>query len=165
MIRSHSATNRTLAIQRVQERLVSDSFPRIQMTLLLALTGAFGLLASFSLLKLGMNSMSIRYPLALAFAYAFFLFLIWLWLRTKADDCLDLANCLDPIPQRHESTSLPDSAGGSGSFGGGGASAFYRVWKVFIPLMKLEWYLGFVSCLYKSVLGRSWPGLCVAKPH
>ncbi|TCO96867.1 hypothetical protein EV684_1284 [Rubrivivax gelatinosus] len=46
------------------------------MALLVALTGGFGLLASFTLLRLGLDSMALRYPLALAFAYLFFLFLI-----------------------------------------------------------------------------------------
>jgi len=59
------------------------------MTLIVALTGGFGLLASFVMLKAGLESMAIRYPLALSVAYLFFLVLIWLWLRTKAEVYLD----------------------------------------------------------------------------
>ena len=67
----------------VEADLRSKSFPRLQMLLLVALTGAFGLLASFSMLRLGLDSMALRYPLALAAAYGFFLVLIWLWLRPE----------------------------------------------------------------------------------
>ena len=70
----------------VQARLEAESFPRLQMTLLVALTGGAGLLASFVLLRLGVDSMAVRYPLAVTVAYAVFLLLLWLWLRTKAED-------------------------------------------------------------------------------
>ena len=55
------------------------------MTLLVVLTGGAGLLASFVLLHLGVDSMAVRYPLAVTIAYAVFLLLLWLWLRTKAE--------------------------------------------------------------------------------
>ena len=71
-----STNNRARAIQRVRERLVRESFPRVQMALIVALTGGFGLLASFVMLQFGLGSMAIRYPLALSLAYCFFLFLI-----------------------------------------------------------------------------------------
>ena len=99
-----------------------DSFPRLQMMLLVALTGGFGLLASFTLLHLGVSSMALRYPLALAFAYAFFLFLIWLWLRTNAQDYLDASDLTDLLPEATPSLGQMRSGGG-GDFGGGGASA------------------------------------------
>lgn len=121
------ATQRALAIQRMRERLSRESFPRMQMALIVALTGGFGLLSSFVLLRLGMDAMALRYPLALACAYLFFLFLLWLWLRTNAEDYLDLADI--PLPQPGSST-LPQgpigfARGGGGDFGGGGASAAF----------------------------------------
>lgn len=99
-----------------------DSFPRLQMMLLVALTGGFGLLASFTLLHLGVSSMALRYPLALACAYTFFLFLIWLWLRTNAQDYLDAPDLTDLLPEAAPSLGQMRSGGG-GDFGGGGASA------------------------------------------
>ena len=63
-----------------------ESYPRTQMALIVALTGDFGLVASFTVLNIGMNSMAPRYPIALGCAYLFFL--IWLWLRTTRDDYL-----------------------------------------------------------------------------
>lgn len=70
----------------VQARLEAESFPRLQMSLLVVLTGGAGLLASFVLLHLGVDSMAVRYPLAVTVAYGVFLLLLWLWLRTKAED-------------------------------------------------------------------------------
>lgn len=120
------ANSRALAVQRVKDRLVRESFPRIQMALLVSLTGGFGLLASFTMLQFGVDSMVLRYPLALACAYLFFLFLIWLWLRTNAEDYVDAADLTDLIPRPHRTDCSPDfSSGGGGDFGGGGASGTF----------------------------------------
>jgi hypothetical protein len=123
---SKNARRRALAIQRVKDRLDRDSFPRIQMLLLVGLTGGFGLLSSFLLLLCGVDSMALRYPLALACAYLFFLFLIGLWLRTNSRDYVDAPDLLDlvPTPRRSDGLSGFDSGGG-GDFGGGGASASF----------------------------------------
>ncbi|WP_326540950.1 hypothetical protein [Pseudorhodoferax sp.] len=119
-----TATQRALAIRQMTERLSRDSFPRMQMALIVALTGGFGLLASFLLLRLGLDAMALRYPLALACAYLFFLFLVWLWLRTNASDYLDLADI--PVPQpRLPRSPIDFASGGGGDFGGGGASAAF----------------------------------------
>ena len=126
MRNSTPTINRSLAIQRVRERLVRESFPRIQMALIVALTGGFGLLASFAMLQFGMDSMAIRYPLALSAAYPFFLFLIWLWLRTNAEDYLDAPEITELIPRPRLSAGAPDfKSGGGGDFGGGGASGSF----------------------------------------
>ena len=73
-------------IERQRSRLEALGQPRLQMMLIVALTGLGGFLASFTLLHLGMNSMALRYPLAVGVAYLVFLVLLWLWLRTKRDD-------------------------------------------------------------------------------
>jgi hypothetical protein len=117
---------RSSAILRVKRRLESQSFPRLQMTLIVALTGAIGLLASFALLRMGVESMAVRYPFALTLSYLFFLFLIWLWLRTKATDYLDVPD-LPGSFQRSGSVDAPSPTwtGGGGEFGGGGASGSF----------------------------------------
>lgn len=73
-------------IERQRSRLESLGSPRLQMLLIVALTGLGGFLASFVLLHLGLQSMAVRYPLAVGVAYLVFLFLLWLWLRTTRDD-------------------------------------------------------------------------------
>ncbi len=126
-MRKLTPTNhRAGAIQRVRGRLVRESFPRLQMALIVALTGGFGLLASFAMLQLGVESMAIRYPLALSVAYLFFLFLIWLWLRTNAEDYLHAPADTDLEPQSGLSESAADHrSGGGGDFGGGGATGSF----------------------------------------
>lgn len=119
--------DRARAIQAIQERLERHSFPRLQMFLLVALTGGCGLLASFVLLRLGMDAMALRYPLALAVAYLFFLLLIWLWLRTNAEDYLD---AVPDVPLGGGGGGAPQGlpglrSGGGGDFGGGGASGSF----------------------------------------
>ncbi len=118
---------RTVAIQRVRERLMRDSFPRTQMAFIVALTGGFGLLSSFAMLQLGVDSMAIRYPLALTLAYLFFLVLIWLWLRTKAEDYLDTAEAVDLIPRpRIPSGGHEFKSGGGGDFAGAGGGGSFE---------------------------------------
>ena len=117
---------RSLALIRLRRRLEHESFPRIQMGLVVALTGSAGLLSSFTLLHAGVESMALRYPLALVGAYVFFLFLLWLWLRTQADDYLDLPDLPNLVPNPAASDpSITFSSGGGGDFGGGGASSSF----------------------------------------
>lgn len=73
-------------LQHVLERLHS---PRLQMSVIVALTGALGFLSSVVLLHLGVHQLWLRYPLAVAIAYAGFLLLLWCWLRLKRSDVLD----------------------------------------------------------------------------
>jgi hypothetical protein len=111
-------------IRRVASKLRGEAFPRLQMLLLVALTGGFGLLSSFGLLQAGLDSMAIRYPVALALSYGFFLFLLWLWLRTNAADYIDVP---DPSGLSRSGSAADGPAefvgGGGGDFAGGGASA------------------------------------------
>ena len=105
----------------MQRRLEHEGFPRVQMTLIVTLTGATGLLSSFLMLRGGVESMALRYPLALAIAYLAFLFMLWLWLRTKSDDYpLDIPD-FSGSPSGGSGHSAPFSGGG-GQSGGGGAS-------------------------------------------
>lgn len=118
--------SRSLVIHRAKQRLLAESYPRLQMMLLVALTGGFGLLASFLLLQAGVQSMALRYPLALAVAYLFFLFLLWLWLRTKASDFLDIPSPSGTSLDARSANNLPMfKSGGGGDFGGGGASGSF----------------------------------------
>lgn len=129
MVKEHRAfaVKRALAIRRVKERLVRDSFPRMQMALLVALTGACGLLASYGLLRAGLDTMALRYPLALLIAYVFFLFLLWLWLRSNAEDYLDAPDMFVGVPD-FGSASVPSEqvCGQGGTFDGGGASGDFE---------------------------------------
>jgi hypothetical protein len=116
--------HRHLEIRRVRNKLERDSFPRLQMLLLVSLTGASGFVASFIFLHVGLIEMWLRYLAAFAVSYLVFLFLLWLWLKTRAEDYADVS--VDPGP-------LSSGSGGSGTcysgkggnFGGGGASSSF----------------------------------------
>jgi hypothetical protein len=96
------------------------------MALLVALTGAAGLLASFLLLQAGLQTMWLRYPLALGAAYLVFLALLWLWLRTSALDYIDAPGGLGDPGFAPDGVALPTPVSGGGSdFAGGGASASF----------------------------------------
>jgi hypothetical protein len=116
---------RSSAVLRLQRRLEEQTFPRVQMALIVMLTGAIGVLVSFLFLRWGMDSMAVRYPLAVAFAYVFFLFLLWLWLRTKAEDYLDLPDLSGGLPIRGSEEAPISIRSGDGEFGGSGASGSF----------------------------------------
>lgn len=119
---------RSLAIIRVQRQLEQDAYPRLQMGLIVALTGASGWLLSALLLALGMDQMALRYPAALGGAYLVFLGLLWLWLGTQAQDYDLLPDVVDmALPRGGQgcASDAPLTSGGSGDFAGGGASGHF----------------------------------------
>ncbi len=117
---------RSLAVLNYKRQLERDSFPRLQMSLIVGVTGGAGLLVSFLLLQSGMGSMAIRYPFALAVAYLVFLLLLWAWLRAKEDDFTDISGLSDAVPNFNGGGySTPFQSGGGGDFGGGGASGSF----------------------------------------
>ena len=128
----HHIFVRSHAILQARRKLEAESYPRLQMTLIAALTGAFGLLSSFLLLRQGVESMVVRYPTTVLLAYLMFLFLIWLWLRTNREDYVDVPDFSSPSsggagPGCGNSAEAvaPIRSGGGGDFGGGGASTSF----------------------------------------
>lgn len=112
-------------VARLRDRLERQGFPRLQMLLLVSLTGAAGFVASFTLLRLGLTEMWLRYLAAFSFAYLAFLVLLWLWLRTKAEDYVDIPDVSGLSPPHDGRHDFDDFSGGDGSFGGGGASGSF----------------------------------------
>lgn len=107
-------------IQQLRQRLERNSYPRLQMLVLVLLTGFAGFITSAMLLHYGLESMGLRYLLALAVAYGVFLLLLWVWLQSRDEDFLDLSGDLPSIPG---SSSPTPFHGEGGDFGGGGSSA------------------------------------------
>ena len=126
MPRATIEVTRALAVLRVKRKLLANSSPHAQMALIVALTGAMGLLGSFTLLQLGLGSMAARYPLAVGLAYLCFLFFVWLWLRTNAEDYVDVPGPALDLPMPGPARGAPEfGSGGGGDFAGGGASATF----------------------------------------
>lgn len=127
---SHSIASREELIAKAKERLLRHGLPRLQMSLILALTGASGFLTSFVLLHYGLDTMAVRYPIAVLVAYGVFLLLLWIWLKLQRDgwegDGLDLLEV--PFSSGGPGGGSGGGGGftgGGGRFGGGGASSSY----------------------------------------
>lgn len=112
-------------VKRLQQRLERDGFPRLQMSLLVTITGASGFVASFALFHAGLHAMSLRYLMACVIAYVIFLLLLWLWLRTKAEDYADIPDVGNAIPSPGNGGESACYSGNGGDFGGGGAHASF----------------------------------------
>jgi hypothetical protein len=71
---------------------VHNQWPRLQIMIILGLTGVAAFLTSAVLLRLGVTPMVVRYPVAIAAAYGVFIMLIglWLWLQRAEPDMDDL---------------------------------------------------------------------------
>lgn len=115
---------RAVAVERMRARLLREGFPRLQMFILVSLTGLAGFGASAAMLLAGVDTLALRYVLAMGVAYIVFLLLLWCWLRTSAADYIDAL----PVPDGAGNGAGPraaqgDFAGAGGSFDGGGASA------------------------------------------
>lgn len=115
---------RTQEIHKLRGKLERDGYPRLQMLLLVSITGAAGFLASYVLLRAGLSEMWLRYLIALGMAYGVFLLLLWIWLKTSAKDYGEIPDVTDLVPSPGRS-STPHYAGKEGEFGGGGASGSF----------------------------------------
>jgi hypothetical protein len=65
---------------------------------LLALTGTTGFLSSFVLLKSGVESMTLRYPVAVALAYGAFLLLLRVWIHAQREEGLEVMDVRTWVP-------------------------------------------------------------------
>ena len=129
---SHRIASREELIAKAKERLLRHGLPRLQMSLILALTGASGFLSSFVLLQFGLDAMAVRYPIAVLVAYAVFLLLLQIWLKFQRDDWEGEGLDLLEVPFSSGGSGGGSGGGGGGfssgggQFGGGGASASYE---------------------------------------
>jgi hypothetical protein len=73
-------TKRAQLVEEVHQHLERAGRPRLVMFVVLAITLAAGFMASVTMVHLGVDRMSVRYPIAVAFAYATFLGMLWVWL-------------------------------------------------------------------------------------
>lgn len=113
-----------------RERIVAEitgriSSPRIQISIILALTALAAFATSAVLLRVGLTEMGIRYPLAVIAGYIVFLFLLRIWIWLQNDDPISEIDIDLPGDLVVPSLDLGGSSSGSGTgpdviFGGGG---------------------------------------------
>lgn len=111
-------------IRKIRGDLERDGFPRLQMLLLVMLTGASGFFASYLFLHAGLVEMWLRYLASFGVAYLMFLALLWLWLRTRAEDYTDIPD-VSGLSSSDSGGSATCYSGQGGEFGGGGASGSF----------------------------------------
>jgi len=114
-------------VRRVRAHLEHDGFPRLEMTLIVALTGLTGFLSSFLLLQCGFYTLWLRYLCAFGVAYVVFFGLLWLWLQKRQHDMFDTVDILNVMPSPSSSSQAADVSSnlmeaGAGDFSGAGAS-------------------------------------------
>lgn len=78
--------DRSRLIVDLERRLDRHGYPRLEMGLIVALTGGVGFLSSNALLHFGLHTMWLRYLAALGVAYGAFLGLLGLWLRYRGSE-------------------------------------------------------------------------------
>lgn len=107
-----------------------DSYPRLEMFLLVSFTGLAGFLTSYGLLHFGMTTIWLRYLASMGVAYIIFIGLLGLWLAWKTNrltansDSLELFNDII-LPINSSPNNSTSFHGSGGSFDGGGASGDY----------------------------------------
>lgn len=72
-------------VAQVRGQLARDGAPRLQMLVIVLLTGGFGFITSALLLRFGFEHMWQRYALSFIFAYLAFLVFLWFWVKSNAD--------------------------------------------------------------------------------
>jgi hypothetical protein len=113
-------------VDGVRRRLLAESYPRVQMSSIVAIAALFAFLCSAALLGVGLATMAVRYALAAVLGYGAFLLLIRAWIayqQRRWDVDLDLPLDAIDLPRGGGPGGSPDEpfTPGGGSFGGGGA--------------------------------------------
>jgi hypothetical protein len=146
---------------------VQNQWPRLQIMVILGLTGVAAFLTSAVMLRLGVTQMVVRYPIAIAAAYGVFIMLIglWLWLQSNDSDMLDFASEVtantDLIGAGRMSSSggsvnlagmsAPPVSAGSGS-GGGGGGPYFDIAGVDVDLDDAIWVVLAIIVLIAGLL-------------
>ena len=119
----HLPQSRFTEVARARHRLERTGWPRLQMSVIVLVTGAAGLLSSFLLLAAGIESMLLRYPLAVVIAYGVFLLQMWTWTRWRGDSVIDGLDMPGEPGMLSPGGGGDNWTGAGGGSGGGGASA------------------------------------------
>lgn len=112
---------RSQFVSAVSQRLKCEGLPRLQMLIVVIITGLSGLFASIALLHWHLRAMWIRYGLCVGLAYVVFLLLLRLWIYWRARRASDVTDVLDLADAR---TDTPDGTGNPSRAGPRGDGGF-----------------------------------------
>jgi hypothetical protein len=133
------ALGRAQLVTHIHDRLINRTAPRLELFLIVSLAGAAAFVTSVGGLRLGLESMAWRYPLAVAAGYGTFLLLIRIWIAWQrrrltahgALDALDVASDLwleRPDASGIARDEVPLFEAGRSGGGGGGSSFESQAW-------------------------------------
>lgn len=122
--------NRKHELAKIRDVLNRDSYPRLEMFLLVSFTGMAGFFASYVLLNFGMTTMWIRYLVSIGFAYVIFIGILWIWLQWKTRNKGSSSGLEDGVinldgiwvPNIKGGAASEPSISGGGMYSGGGSS-------------------------------------------
>lgn len=128
-MRAHSGSARQELVRQVHDQLLRDRAPRLQLMLVITLSGLAAFGSSLVGLRIGIESMAVRYPVAVACGYTIFFVLIRWWISWQrrvdatrtSDDIGDLVSGVD-LRTGGSGSATHDglfAAGRSGGAGGG----------------------------------------------
>lgn len=80
---SPAEKERAKALRGLRIYFAHRRWPRMTMSVIVAASGGAGFVASFAMLRAGLHSMALRYPLAVLGAWAVFLLLMWAWAQAE----------------------------------------------------------------------------------
>ncbi|MBN8247726.1 MAG: hypothetical protein J0L84_09815, partial [Verrucomicrobia bacterium] len=155
MILLPDTRHRFRRLRRIEQGLLRRRYPRLEMALILSISGVAAALVSALVLRLGLESMALRYPMAAAAGYGVFLLLLRLWLRIQsegrsvlegADGGLDLLDVVSPGPGGCSRPGVGLELGDVSDAGGAlelGAEEFGLLCIVVLGLLA-----GVLACLY-----------------
>lgn len=119
-------------LKKFREKINRDSYPRLEMMMLVSFTGMAGFLTSYWLLHFGIATIWLRYLFSIGAAYIVFIALLGAWLAWKTNrsnmdmEALDIIPDIGfPMPNGNTNAGSTVFKGGCGSFDGGGASGDY----------------------------------------
>lgn len=123
--------SRTLTRSQIVETIGSKlAMPRVQLSILLAITASFAFLFSAVMLRVGVTSMAVRYPVAVVVGYGVFLLLLRIWVWLQSDEPIGSIDV--PADVLIPNIDLPGGAvadrfsfGGGGDFAGAGAGGSF----------------------------------------
>jgi hypothetical protein len=129
-----SSFGRSQLVARARERMARTGAPRVLLSLIMIFAACAAFVASIATLRLGLDSMRLRYPLAVIVGYVTFLVFIRGWIAwhrrgrgSESGSTLgDLVNSIDvgdfSLPSRSGAQPSSFAGGRSGGGGGGGNS-------------------------------------------
>lgn len=124
--------NMTTRSELIEKLVTGISMPRVQISVILAVTALAGFITSVILLRSGVTSMMLRYPIAVIVAYCVFLIClrIWIWRNSSGSSIGTDLNPIDAIDGiaitelgsigSGSNSAAETTFGGAGKFSGGG---------------------------------------------